>query len=362
MDRLQYHRFRDAGIADWISAEGAEDKVNKYIDFNEIKMIWKDKRRRKPYLAALLLAVLYIGDIFFLSSILARHLGIAGNIVHEMILAGMGVGVFLILKGKLKVIFPFKKPQWIKIAGTFVLWLGTYLLTMAVTLIVTFFFPSEVMGASEGVNYLVNNISVMLGMLIVAITPAICEEIAFRGALLSCFRGAKSKWTGIIIVSLFFGACHGSIWRMIPTAMLGVAMGYILLETENMIYNILFHFINNAVPVLLLGAATAFVELFGGEDAWEMAESMSSAVDVRMPLASVGMYMMWAGGAPLLIYAGRYLLHRGQPGYDRGLFPPEKKKIMAVMAGAGGAVMFFGFLLMAVSICLEMAAASRYMF
>lgn len=313
-------------------------------------------------MVAILLAVLYIGDIFFLSDILGRNLGIAGTVVHEMILAGMGVGVFLIFKGKLKVIFPFKKPEWSKLAGTIVLWIGTYLLTLLVTLIVMFFFPSEVMGASEGVNYLVNNLSVILGMLIIALTPAIFEEIAFRGALLSCFRGAKSKWTGIIIVSLFFGACHGSIWRMIPTAMLGVAMGYILLETENMIYNMLFHFINNAVPVLLLGVMGAIIQLFGGEDVWEMAESIEAAGDVRTSLASVGIYMMLAGGAPLLIYIGRYLLHRGQPGYDRGPFPPEKKKTMAVMVGAGVGAMFFGFMLMFISLSFEMAAASRYLF
>lgn len=336
--------------------------MNRHIDFDEIKMIWKDKRRRKPYLVALLLAVLYVGDIFFLSSVLGQYLGIAGTVVHEMILAGMGVGVFVVFKGRLKVIFPLKKPQWMKIAGTFVLWLGTYLFTLLVTLIVTFFYPDQVLGASEGLSYLIDNMSVIFGMLVVALTPAICEEIAFRGALLSCFRGTKNKWTGIIIVSLFFGACHGSIWRMIPTAMLGVAMGYILLETENMIYNMLFHFINNAVPVLLLGAITAFAELLGGDEVWEMAESMETAGDMRIPLASVGIYMMLAGGAPLLIYIGKYLLHRGQPGYDKGLFPAEKKKTMTVMVGVGVGAMLLGFLLMFISIALEMAAASRYLF
>lgn len=336
--------------------------MRRYIDFNEIKMIWKDKRRRKPYFAALLLAVLYVVDIFFLSSILGQHLGIAGTVVHEMILAGMGIGVFLILKGRLKVIFPFKKPQWSKTAGTFVLWIGTYRLAELVIMIAAFFFPDEVMGASEGVNYLINNISVVLGVLIVALTPAICEEIAFRGALLSCFRGAKSKWTGIIIVSLFFGACHGSIWRMIPTAILGIAMGYILLETENMFYNMFFHFVNNAVPVLLLGAMTAFAELLGGEEIWEMVESMETAGDLRIPLLSVGSYMMQAGGAPLLIYIGRYLLHRGQPGYDKGLFPPEKKKTMIIMIGAGGGAMFVGLMLIIISISFEIAASARYMF
>ncbi len=336
--------------------------MKKYVDLNEIKMIWKDKRRRKPYLTAILLALLYIGDIFFLSGILGQKLGIAGTVVHEMILAGTGVAVFFVLKGKLKVIFPFHKPRWSMLAGTFVMWIGVWLCATMVNSIVIFFFPNQVLGANEGVDYLINNISVVLGMLVVALTPAICEEIAFRGALLSCFRGAKSKWTGIIIVSLFFGACHGSIWRMIPTAILGIGMGYILLETENMIYNMFFHFINNAVPVLLLGLMTSLLELFGGEDVWEMAESVETVGDFRMPLASIGLYMIYAGAAPMLIYMGRYLLHKGRPGYENGLFPPEKKKLMMVMVGSGVGGVLTGSLLLFISIGLETAASMRYMY
>ena len=87
------------------------------------------------------------------------------------------------------------------------------------------FFPDQMLNASNGVDELMSATPMWIDLLVVAVTPAICEEIAFRGALLTCFRGTRSKWTGIIIVGLFFGACHGSVWRMVPTAILDLLWG-----------------------------------------------------------------------------------------------------------------------------------------
>ena len=329
------------------------------MNLAEIKETCKDKKKRKPYLVALLLVVLYAVDIFFISGILGMKFGYVGTMLHELLLAAIAIGVFAVFRGKWKVIFPFKKPEWSKVAGTVILWIGIYLFTMLVTMIVTFFFPEQVMGASEGVGLMVTDMPILIGILVVALCPAICEEIAFRGALLSCFRGAKSKWFGIIVVSLIFGAFHGSIWRMIPTAMLGAAMGYLLFETENMFYNMLFHFINNAMPVLLLGVMNLVMKLLGASDIWETNYGMT---DVKLPLASVAMYMIYAGAAPMLIYIGRYLLHRGQPGYDKGVFPADKRNRLVILVGAGIGFMLLGFVLMAIFIGLEAAGAMRIIY
>ena len=40
----------------------------------------------------------------------------------------------------------------------------------------------------------------------IAVLPAVCEELAFRGFILSGFRQLGHKWTAIIGTSIFFGA------------------------------------------------------------------------------------------------------------------------------------------------------------
>ena len=206
------------------------------------------------------------------------------------------------------------------------------------------------MGASQGIQNVILSVPALLSLLVISITPAICEEIAFRGALLSCFRNLKSKWAAIIIVSVIFGAFHGSIWRMVPTMLLGIAMGYLLFETENMFYNMLFHLINNAFPIVLMAAMNGLMGLAGGELSGVM-ESSSRAAEI--PLASVGIYIMYGGAVPFLLYLGNYLIHRGQPGYDNGVFPREKKKTLIVLIAVGIGMMALGTLLLLCSIRFE---------
>lgn len=309
----------------------------------EWKEMWSDRRRRKPYLVALLLAALFVTDLFFLNYFFNRWFGAAGLIIGELWLAATGVIVFLIFRGKMKVIFPFKKPEWMKVAGTVVFWMGAYGATLIVTGIMSVLFPEPVMEASEGVSSMISRMSMLPALFVMALMPAVCEEIAFRGALQSCFRGTKNKWIGLVLVSLFFGACHGSIWRMIPTAMLGMAMGYLLLETDNMIYNMLFHFINNAVPVVMIGIMNLLFRLTGAGNAWEIGAGAAETAAVQTN--TLGIYLLCGGGAPILLYLGNYLIHRGQPGYEKGVFPKEKRRQTTIVISLSAGLLLIGFFL-----------------
>ena len=86
-------------------------------------------------------------------------------------------------------------------AGTLILWLGTFLAAMAVTMLVSYFFPQEVLGAGQGVQDIVVSVPVLLALFLVALTPAVCEEMAFRGGFLGLSAGheeqggpASSSW------------------------------------------------------------------------------------------------------------------------------------------------------------------------
>ena len=222
---------------------------------NEMRQTaWNRESRKKPYVTALILAVLLVAEIFILSGILGYMFGTVGVVLHEIVLALIGVLMILITRGRMKTAFPFRKPKWSGIFGSLIMWGGMLLLTSVVTLTMAYFFPDQMLNASNGVDELMSATPLWIDLLVVAVTPAICEEIAFRGALLTCFRGTKSKWTGILVVAVFFGACHGSIWRMVPTAILGILMGYVLFETENIFYCMLIHFTNNAFSVVLTNA------------------------------------------------------------------------------------------------------------
>ncbi len=89
-----------------------------------------------------------------------------------------------------------------------------------------------------------------LVLVLIALVPAICEELAFRGFILSGLRHMGHKWAAIIISSMFFGAAHFMLQQSITACLIGIVIGYIAVQTRSLLPCILFHFTNNALTLL----------------------------------------------------------------------------------------------------------------
>jgi sodium transport system permease protein len=91
-----------------------------------------------------------------------------------------------------------------------------------------------------------------LGLLILlaAVTPAICEEFAVRGFLLSGLRHIGYKWRAIAISSLFFALIHGVLQQEMNAFVIGLILGYIAVQGGSIWPCMLFHFTHNTVMLL----------------------------------------------------------------------------------------------------------------
>lgn len=85
---------------------------------------------------------------------------------------------------------------------------------------------------------------------VVAVTPAVCEELFFRGLILSGLR-SFGKWPAILISSFLFGIAHSSIYRLLPTFLLGILFGYLVWRSGSIAASIIAHAINNSLIVTL---------------------------------------------------------------------------------------------------------------
>src|SRR4029079_548807 len=61
-----------------------------------------------------------------------------------------------------------------------------------------------------------------LPLLLMAVLPAICEELTFRGFVLSGLRHLGNKWWAIGLTAVFFGMVHGFVQQSIAAATLGM--------------------------------------------------------------------------------------------------------------------------------------------
>jgi sodium transport system permease protein len=89
---------------------------------------------------------------------------------------------------------------------------------------------------------------------LVALTPAICEEFLFRGVLLAGTRRHLSPLKVILLNGLIFGAFHvpsATIYRLLPSATLGILLAWVVLRTRSIWPGMLMHFVNNGSIVIL---------------------------------------------------------------------------------------------------------------
>ncbi|MCB0497120.1 MAG: CPBP family intramembrane metalloprotease [Cyclobacteriaceae bacterium] len=91
----------------------------------------------------------------------------------------------------------------------------------------------------------------LFGMLIIAVIPAIGEELVFRGLVQNhLFRITKNVHVAIWVAAFLFGAMHMQFYGMFARMMLGAMFGYLYYFSGSLFYPMLAHFVNNGVAVL----------------------------------------------------------------------------------------------------------------
>ena len=123
---------------------------------------------------------------------------------------------------------------------------------MIITNIIIYYFPQnqEIVEGLNNALFIKNNL--LLNLLIVAAMPAICEEIFFRGFILTSFKNNKKSYRGAIIFSgILFGLMHMDFIRVVPTSILGIAFAYAVCKTNSIAVSMFMHFFNNGFAVVI---------------------------------------------------------------------------------------------------------------
>ena len=125
-------------------------------------------------------------------------------------------------------------------------------------------------GAAEGgieLEALMGSSSPMWLFFFFALSPGIFEELVFRGALLNAMK-RDFTWKRIVFwQALYFALVHASIYRLLPTGILGALLALIALRSRSVLPAMLMHMGYNGL--LVLGAAEHLA--FTGEPWFEYA-------------------------------------------------------------------------------------------
>jgi sodium transport system permease protein len=143
------------------------------------------------------------------------------------------------------------------------------------SMVIKIYPPTENLQALESMaaQIFANSPGIWATLLVLAVAPAIFEEIGFRGFILSGMESLKTKWHAILITSFLFGITHSVIHQTVVTFFVGIALGIIAVQTRSLIPCILFHATHNAMAILMshlnsdvVGQSVMFSRLMTSKD------------------------------------------------------------------------------------------------
>jgi sodium transport system permease protein len=88
-------------------------------------------------------------------------------------------------------------------------------------------------------------------VLLLAVVPAICEELAFRGFVFGGLLRDQQPLRAILISAVVFGISHGVLQQSISATLMGLVLGWISWRTGSVIPTILIHAASNALSTSL---------------------------------------------------------------------------------------------------------------
>ena len=96
-------------------------------------------------------------------------------------------------------------------------------------------------------------IPLLFNLFLIALIPAIGEELLFRGLFQNLIeRGTKKAHLAVWIAAGLFSLIHFQFEGFLPRMFLGAILGYSYLWTRNLWVPMILHFLNNALPILSL--------------------------------------------------------------------------------------------------------------
>lgn len=216
-----------------------------------------------------------------------------------------GLLFILLMKNHISSVLPFRKPKGVAVGGVFVILISFFLSAQAISMLTLWLFPSQTVSASEDISSsLLSGSSVFLMLISTTLAPAVTEEILHRGII---FRGLKNSFRSrpliMALTGILFGVFHISPVRWSMPILMGVIAAWIMLETDNIFYTMLLHFLYNS---LLIGASLLARSMVP-------VDSAKLLNSVHLTGSTVGVVLcMYGLPVPLLIYTGCWLIRRSE--------------------------------------------------
>ena len=257
------------------------------------------ERNKRNWCKGVLVLIAVLVAAVGLGAPLQYAYGIWGLLYTELLILLVAVVAIIVLKIDYKDMLRLKMPRARHLVAVVLMVVSGGIIAATTGYVGFLFYPQglEFIGVFMDIS---SATPPFITWLIIAVSPAICEEILHRGVILYTFTHSeiKGKWTVIFWMGVVFGVFHLDPGRFVITGILGMILAYIMLETDNFLLPVLYHLLNNSTSTLS--------GLLSPTDAVDVGEGIATIVE-QLPLI-VGSFLILSAFALFVLRLGARLL------------------------------------------------------
>lgn len=224
-----------------------------------LKHLYRDRKPTPTAAGALCLAVLILMLQFFMNLSLVPEKTAAGLVkailVPQILVILLPVLLMTFLfTSKPRETLLLKAPHWSAMPIALVMALAIHPSLTLLQSMVQHLYPVDegVVNQMKWLTQIFQNGNLGFWIVLMAMTPAVCEELAVRGFVLSGLRHMGYKWRAIVLSALFFGLIHGILQQSINAFFVGIVLGYLAVQSGSIWPCMVFHFTNNSLMLLFM--------------------------------------------------------------------------------------------------------------
>lgn len=203
-----------------------------------------------PQLSTLLFLA-YLSGTFYLSGILLQYgISILIPVLQLGLFAMVPIFIARYFHMPVATVFRLRRPSPLAMVGAILV--GCTLVAVNAWLSQLFPPPNDYVAlTADKLRLTDDTMPLVLLLLLIAVLPGICEELAFRGIMLSGYLSRLTPLSAISLTALWFAFAHFSIYRLLPLLVMGAVLAYVAWRTGSLWPGVTIHILNNGLVAIL---------------------------------------------------------------------------------------------------------------
>jgi sodium transport system permease protein len=246
---------------DQFKSESVLFRESERFDFTGwLRHLIHDKPARPSPAQALLCFVLMLVAAWFVAPFLGSSLW-SMPVMQVLVILGLPAVMALGLSSNPAMTLRLRWPRGVDLLLAILLPIALFPMVSELRVLVDALFPTPevIRRALEQVQEQIPKLGLVGALFVFAVVPAICEEVAFRGYILSGFEKAYRPAWAILLSAFLFGFMHvllSLFQQLFNATLLGMVLGLLAIKSRSLLPGIVFHLINNSLGILV-GTALA---------------------------------------------------------------------------------------------------------